>query len=51
MYEKFQKMQNDIEEIKNDHKICLYKKVKDNTIKGNSQYLFDIKIFLQDQLP
>ena len=48
MYEEFQKMQNDIEEIKDDHKICLCKKVKDNTIKGNCQYLFDIKNFLQD---
>ena len=46
MYEKFQKMQNDIEEIKNDHKIYLYKKIKDNTIKGNRQYLFDIKKYL-----
>ena len=42
MYEKFQKMQNDIEEIKDAYKICLYKKVKDNTIKENRQYLFDI---------
>ena len=51
MYEEFQKMQNDIEEIKDDHKICLYKKEKDNTIKENRQFLFDIKNFLQDQLP
>ena len=44
-------MQNDNEEIKDDYKICLYKKVKDNTIKENSQFLFGIKNFLQDQLP
>ena len=51
MYEEFQKMKNDIEEIKDAHKICLYKKEKDNTIKGNRQFLFDIKNFLQDKLP
>ena len=50
MYEEFQKMQNDIDEINDDHKICLYKKDKDETIKENRQFLFDIKNFLQDQL-
>ena len=50
MYEEFQKMQNDIENINDDHKICLYKKEKDETIKENRQFLFDIKNFLQDQL-
>ena len=50
MYEEFKKMQNDIEQIDDDHKICLYKKEKDETIKENRQFLFDIKTFLQDQL-
>ena len=50
MYEEFQKMQHDIQEINDDHKICLYKKEKDETIKENRQFLFDIKNFLQDQL-
>ena len=50
MYEEFQKMKNDIEEIDDDHKICLYKKEKDEIIKENRQFLFDIKNFLQDQL-
>ncbi len=45
------KMQNEIEEIKDGHKICLYKKEKDNTMKENRQFLFDIKNILQDQLP
>ena len=51
MYEEFQKMQNVIEEIKDDYKICLSKKEKDNSIIGNRQYLFDKKNILQDQLP
>ena len=50
MYEEFQKMKNDIEEIDDDHKICLYKKEKDEIIKENRQFLFDIKNFLQEQL-
>ena len=50
MYEEFKKMQNDIVEMNDDHKICLYKKEKDETIKENRQFLFDIKNFLQDQL-
>lgn len=50
MYEEFQKMKNDIEQINDDHKICLYKKEQDETIKKNRQFLFDIKNFLQDQL-
>ena len=50
MYEEFQNMKNDIEEIDDDHKICLYKKEKDEIIKENRQFLFDIKNFLQEQL-
>ena len=50
MFEEFQKMQYDIEEINDGHKICLYKKEKDETIKENRQFLFDIKNFLQEQL-
>ena len=50
MLEEFQKMQNDIEKINDAHKICLYKKEKDETIKENRQFLFDIKNFLQEQL-
>ena len=50
MYEEFQKMQNEIEEQKDDYQVCLYKKGKNETIKENSQFLYDIKDFLQDQL-
>jgi len=50
MYEEFKKMQNEIEEINDDHKICLYKKEKDDIIKENRKFLFDIKNFLQEQL-
>ena len=50
MFEEFQKMQNDIEEINDDHKICLYKKEKDENTKENHQFLLDIKNFLQEQL-
>ena len=50
MYEEFQNMKNDTEEIDDDYKICLYKKEKDEIIKENRQFLFDIKNFLQDQL-
>ena len=45
MFEGFQKMKYAIEEINDDYKICLYKKEKDETIKENRQFLFDIKIF------
>ena len=50
MFEEFQKMENDINEINDDYKICLYKKEKDETIKENRNFLFDIKNFLQEQL-
>ena len=50
MYEEFQKMKNEINNINDDHKICLYKKEKDNLIQENRQFLFDIKDFLQEQL-
>ena len=50
MHEEFQKMKNEINTINDDHKICLYKKEKDNLIQENRQFLFDIKDFLQEQL-
>ena len=50
MYEQFKKMENDLLEINDDHKICLYKKDKDDLIKENRLFLSDIKNFLQDQL-
>ena len=50
MYEEFQKMKSEINNINDDHKICLYKKDKDGIIQENRQFLFDIKDFLQDQL-
>jgi hypothetical protein len=50
MYEEFQKMKDEINNINDDHKICLYKKEKDQLIQENRQFLFDIKDFLQEQL-
>ena len=50
IYEEFKKMKNEINEINDDHKICLYKKDKDTLIQENRQFLFDIKDFLQEQL-
>lgn len=50
MYEEFKKMQNEIEEINDDHKICLYKKEKDDIIKENRKFLFDIKNFYKNNL-
>lgn len=50
MYEEFKKMENDIKEINDDHKICLYKKDKDELINENHLFLSDIKNFLKDQL-
>ena len=43
-------MKSEINNINDDHKICLYKKDKDGIIQENRQFLFDIKDFLQDQL-
>ena len=50
MYEEFQKMKTEINNINDDHRICLYKKEKDGIIQENRQFLFDIKDFLQEQL-
>ena len=50
MYEEFQKMKSEINNINDDHKICLYKKEKDEIIQENRQFLYDIKDFLQEQL-
>ena len=50
MYEEFKKMEEEINKINDDHKICLYKKEKDDIIQENKKFLFDIKDFLQEQL-
>ena len=50
MLEEFSKMKKDVELIKDDKKICIYKKEKDNTILDNKQFLSDIENFLKDQL-
>jgi len=50
MYEEFKKMEEEISQINDDHKVCLYKKEKDEIIQENNKFLTEIKGFLQDQL-
>ena len=50
MYEEFKKMEEEISKINDDHKVCLYKKEKDEIIQENNKFLTEIKGFLQDQL-
>ena len=50
MYDEFNKMKTEINNINDDHRICLYKKEKDDLIQENKKFLFDIKDFLQEQL-
>ena len=50
MYEEFKKMEEEISQINDDHKVCLYKKEKDEIIQENNKFLTEIKDFLQEQL-
>ena len=50
MYEEFKKMEEEVSQINDDHKVCLYKKEKDEIIQENNKFLTEIKDFLQEQL-
>ena len=50
MYEEFKKMEEEISQINDDHKVCLYKKEKNEIIQENNKFLTEIKDFLQEQL-
>ena len=48
MLEEFTKMQEEVDNIKQDSEVCLYKKEKDSTISENRQFLLDIETFLRE---
>lgn len=50
MIEEFTKMKEEVANIAQDTKVCLYKKEKDQTISENRQFLLDIEAFLREHL-